>query len=203
MMLLAPLLPCPCIPYSWPLTKAPRTIPFTWEGLRLKSQPNHPLVNPNEGPKKGQTQLTIPANGSQQRLPGLGPTTLTGGEIKASGRAFMGSCIVKEGYDDYEAQHYAQWQVVAFRLPATKQEASGWWDAPPWLSWLCPQDFMPVTDASNPKDFWFIRQEKTLILAQALQACTKGSGPQQAFSALQCQSFISAWPTWWSSVGMT
>ena len=35
---------------------------------------------------------------------------------------------------------------------------------------------MPHTDASGPRDFWAVRQEETLALAQALQACTKGSG---------------------------
>ena len=69
-----------------------------------------------------------------------------------------------------------QWQAAAFKLPATQQEASGWWDAPPWLSRLCPQDFMPITDTSGLKDFQVIRQEKTLALVQALQACTEVSG---------------------------
>ena len=37
---------------------------------------------------------------------------------------------------------------------------------------------MPITIASSPKDFQVVRQEKTLALAQALQACAKGSGAQ-------------------------
>ena len=82
---------------------------------------------------------------------------------------------MKESYNDFETQHYVQWQVAAFRLPAAQQEASGWWDAPSWLSRLYPKDFLPITNASSPKDFWVMRQEKTLALAQALQACTKGS----------------------------
>ena len=87
----------------------------------------------------------------------------------------MGSDIVKEGYSDYKTQHYAQWQVVAFMLPATQQEATGWWDALPWLCRLSPQDFMPITNAYSPKNFWVMRQEYTLALAWVLQACAKES----------------------------
>ena len=43
----------------------------------------------------------------------------------------METHTVKEGYNDFKTQHYAQWQVAAFRLPATQQEAPGWLDAPP------------------------------------------------------------------------
>ena len=77
----------------------------------------------------------------------------------------MGSQIVREGLSDSEALHYTQWQVVAFKLRATQQEALGWWDAPPWLSGLCPEDFMLCTDASGHRDFLDMRQEKTLALA--------------------------------------
>ena len=95
-------------------------------------------------------------------------------EMKASGRVFMGSQIVREGLSNSRALLYAQWQSVALRLPATQQETSGWWDAPPWLSGLHPEDFMLCTNASSPRDFWAVRQEKTLALAWVLQACTEG-----------------------------
>ena len=69
-----------------------------------------------------------------------------------------------------------QWQGVEFRLPNAQHKAWGWWNAPPWLSGLCPWDFMPHTEASSTKDFQTMRQEKTLALACALQACTERSG---------------------------
>ena len=101
---------------------------------------------------------------------------------------------MKEGHSDYQVQDFVLWQAVAFRLPVAQQEASRWWDAPPWLSGLHPQDFMPITDASSPKDLWFMRQEKTLALAWVLQACTKESGAQQAFYAMPHESFRDVWP---------
>ena len=55
----------------------------------------------------------------------------------------MGKHITRECFTDAEALHYAQWQVVAFRLPLAQHEALGWWDAPSWLSGLYSQDFMP------------------------------------------------------------
>ena len=70
-------------------------------------------------------------------------------EVRASGRVSMGEHIMRECNLNDEVQHYAIWQVVAFRLPLAQQDALGWWDAPPWLSRLCPQDFMPITDAST------------------------------------------------------
>ena len=78
------------------------------------------------------------------------------------------------GHNDPAAQHYAPLQVAAFRLPVVQQEASGWWDAMPMLHGLCPQDFHPP--ASDPQNFQVIRQDKTLALAQALQACVEASG---------------------------
>ena len=105
----------------------------------------------------------------------------------------MGTHLVKEGYNDFMAQHYAQWQVAAFRLPAALLEASGWWDAPPWLRGLWPKDFMPITNASSPKDFLVVMQERTLVLAWALQTCAKGLGPQQEFSVTLHENFKNAW----------
>ena len=92
----------------------------------------------------------------------------------------MGENIVRECHTDAKAQDYAQWQVVAFILPLTQQEASGWWDAPPWPTGLCPQDFILITNASGTKDFQTLRQEKTLALAWALQACAERWGAPTA-----------------------
>ena len=124
-------------------------------------------------------------------------------ELKASWKVSMGSHIVGEGLIDSEALHWAWWQVVAFRLPLAQHKASGWWDAPPWLRRLCPEDFMFCTNASGPRYFRAMRYEKTLALAWALQACTEGSGSQHAFSVTQCENFKNAWPPWWPSAGMT
>ena len=97
-------------------------------------------------------------------------------EIRASGRVSMGEGIVRECFTNAKALHYVQWQVAAFRLPLVQQEALGWWDAPPWLSKLCLQDFMPHTNASSTKDFWTIRQWRNLALAHVLQVCAERSG---------------------------
>ena len=97
-------------------------------------------------------------------------------EIRASGRISMGKCIMRKCYTNAKALHYAQWQVVAFRLPLAQHESLGWWDAPSWLSGLCPWDFMPHIDTSGTKDFQATRQEKPLALAYALQACTERLG---------------------------
>ena len=94
-------------------------------------------------------------------------------EIRQSGKLNIGAHIVHEGYDDYSTQHYALWQAAAFRLPLVQQEASSWWDAPPTLQGLHPQDFL--APASDPQNFQIIWQEKTLVVARALQACAEAS----------------------------
>ena len=101
-------------------------------------------------------------------------------EIRASRRAFRGTSIVNEGYSNYQVQHVVLWQVGTFRLSTTQQEASRWWDVPPWFSGLHHYDFMLIANASNRKDFWVIRWEKTLALAWALQACAEESGAPAA-----------------------
>ena len=87
----------------------------------------------------------------------------------------MGIHLIKEGLSDCETLLQAHWQVVVLRPPVAQYEASGWWEAHHGLA-DCPMDFMLHTDASGPRDFWAMRQEKTLALAQALQACVKDSG---------------------------
>ena len=80
---------------------------------------------------------------------------------------------MQEGHDNYAAQHYALWQVTAFRLPVVQQEASRWWESLPTLQGLCPQDFLPP--ASDLWNFQIIWQENTLALARVLQACAETS----------------------------
>ena len=48
--------------------------------------------------------------------------------------------------------------------------------APPEFSRLHPTDFLFYTDASGPRDFQTMRQEKTLALARALEACAEELG---------------------------
>ena len=106
-------------------------------------------------------------------------------EMRASRRIFRG---VEETDNDSQVLHYASWQVAAFWLPATQEEASWWWDAPPWIGGLCPKEFMPGTDDPSPKNFWVMRQEKTLAMAQALQACAEESGAPIGTCATLCRN---------------
>ena len=79
-----------------------------------------------------------------------------------------------EEYDEYSAQHYALWQAAAFRLPLVQQEASCWWDTPPILQGLHPQDFL--SHGSDPEYFQIIQQGKTLAVVRVLQGCADASG---------------------------
>ena len=121
-------------------------------------------------------------------------------EIRASGRASFGQHIVQEGYNDPAAQHFALWQVVAFKLPVAQQEASGWWDSPPTLCGLCPQDFLPPTTTSN---FWIMMQAKMLVLARLHRHVLRHLGLRQAFFARQTGNYSNVWPLWWPSRRMT
>ena len=131
-------------------SKGPQSHPTYTGEPGWRSLPNPPLLNwdANQGQKRDWIWWTIPANGSWWRWP---PSLVERDQSQL--RVFLGEHIMRECHTNAEAQHYAQWQVVAFSLPFTQQEAFGWGDAPPWLSGLCPQDFMPITDASSPKDF--------------------------------------------------
>ena len=123
-------------------------------------------------------------------------------EIRGSRRISMGGHIMREYFTKTEALHYTQWQIAAFSLPIAQHEATGWWDAPHWLSGLCPQDFMPHTNASGTKDFQTMRQQKTLTLAHALQACTESSGALTGIYVIQWENSKDAWPPWCASVDM-
>ena len=69
-------------------------------------------------------------------------------EMRACRRIFKG---VTTTDNDYQVWYSVSWQVVAFRLSVTQQEASGWWDAPTWIGGLYPQAFMLDTDAPSIK----------------------------------------------------
>ena len=81
-----------------------------------------------------------------------------------------------EDLNELEALYFSQWQAVASRLPCAQQEASCWWDSPPCVCGLHPQDFLLHTEASKLRDFQTVRQEKTLALAWVLQCCAERSG---------------------------
>ena len=77
----------------------------------------------------------------------------------------MGTHLIRESLSDSEALLHAWWQGAVFRLPLAQHEALGWWDTQSGLSGLCLTDFLVHTDASSERDFWAMRQEKTLASA--------------------------------------
>ena len=189
--------------------KAPSNALPTWEGPGLKFQPNHLLGNPgpnlNQDQKKDKIQWANPTNGLWKKWTGLEASTPTGGKkLQPVGGSSWGhtlwrkaTMILKPGTIPSGRQ-----QPSGYRPPSRRP--SGWWDALPRLSGLCPKDFMPITDASSPKDFQVMRQEKTLALAQALQAYHWWvRGQDRAFSATCCENSKDVWPSWWPSVGTT
>ena len=93
-------------------------------------------------------------------------------EIRVSRKLSTGVHVIQGEHDEHTTQHYALWQVTAFRLPLTQQEASGWWDAP-----LFPQDVCPP--ASNPWNFQVIHQEKSLVLARCCRPVQRHLEPHQ------------------------
>ena len=88
----------------------------------------------------------------------------------------MGTHLIRKSLSDSKGLLHAWWKVVAFRLPLAQHEALGWLGAPPGFSRLHLMDFLVHTVVSGPRDFWNMQQEKTLALAQALQACAEESG---------------------------
>ena len=86
-------------------------------------------------------------------------------ELKASGMVSMGSHMIREVLCDLEALQWLHCQVAAFRLPLAQHEASGLWNTSPQFIRLHPTDIMLHSVASGPRDFWAMRQEKTLALA--------------------------------------
>ena len=90
-----------------------------------------------------------------------------------SGKRTMFSHIICNSLNKLEALGLAHWQAVAFWLPQAQQEAAGWWAPPLAIPRLQLGDYMPSPASS---DFWIMRQQKTMALARALQACAKESG---------------------------
>ena len=97
----------------------------------------------------------------------------------------MGPHLVKESLSNSKALLCVQWEAVAFRLLLAQHEASWWWDTPPGFSGFHLADFLVHIDVSGPRDIWAVRQEKTLALAQTLQACAEES---EVPTGILCQS---------------
>ena len=199
MTLWAPLLLCLWIPYGCPQQGTQHHPTYTG-GSQPKVPTNHLLVNPSPNPNQGQKRVSDPVNHPCRWIHKEMERTrhpCCWKEIKSSGRVSIGSQIIREGISNSEALHYAWWQVVAFRLPATQHDASGWWDVPSWLSRLCPNEFMLHSDTFGPKDYQANRKEKTLALAQALQVCAKGSGAPTGVLCHLAWELQNTWAPWW------
>ena len=84
----------------------------------------------------------------------------------------MFSCILSESLNEPEAFHLAHWQAVAFNLPQAKQEAAIWWATSLAVLRLHFRDYMPSPTST---DLSVRRQQETMDLARALQACTEES----------------------------
>ena len=94
-------------------------------------------------------------------------------ELVPSGRLSMDTHLIREGLSDAEVLQWAHWQAAVFRLSLAQCKALRWWGAPTKLSGLCLMDFPLPADASSPRDFHAVREEKSLALAWALQACAE------------------------------
>ena len=90
-----------------------------------------------------------------------------------SGKRTMFSHILCESLNELKALHLACWQAAMFWLPQAQQEAAGWWAPPLTIPRASPQRLHAFPTSS---DFWIMRQQKTMALARALQACTEESG---------------------------
>ena len=149
---------------------------------RAPSAVSHPPEEP--GPKSGHL-LSDPSQGQMDQIQWATPT---GGfhvemlriphihwwkVLIPCGRRTMFSHILCESLNELEALCLAHWQVVIFQLPQVQQGAVGWWTPPLAISGLHLEDYMPSPASSN---FWIMRQQKTMALARALQACTEEAG---------------------------
>ena len=141
----------------WPDPSKSHQIHPTYMGgvqpkVPVKPSTSWPQLRSQSRPKEGPDPVKYPHRWIAVQMSRIGTHHLHWWKeirIRASRRTFRG--IVKEGHRNYEFQHSVLWQVAAFRLPATQQEASGWWDALHWLSRPHPQVFIPITDASRPR----------------------------------------------------
>ena len=178
MMLLAPLLPFLRIPHNHPQW-GPQCHPTYTGGARPKvsTQPSTGWCQALPWPrlKEELDPINHPNSWIHVKMENtIHPHWWK--ELKASGRVSMDSHMVREGLSNSEGLQEACWQVAVCGLPLAQLEALGWWDAPSWFSRLCPSDFMFHTNSSIPRDFWAVRQEKTIALAWVLQVCTKELG---------------------------
>ena len=138
------------LPNCLPPPKAPSTAMPQQEGPSPKFQLYHSMINPTLNPEQDQEEgdqisWNTHISGLWMTCPSLATAIpICWRDIKASGRTSLGAHIAQEGHNNFAAQHYAIWQVAAFRLHVAQQEASGWWDNPPVLHGLCPENLLPV-----------------------------------------------------------
>ena len=96
-----------------------------------------------------------------------------GKSLMPSGKRTMFSCILHKSLSELKSLHLAHWQAAVLWLPQAQQEAGGWWVPPITIPRLHLKHYMPSPTSS---DFWIMRQQKTMALTRALQACTEESG---------------------------
>ena len=72
-----------------------------------------------------------------------------------------------------KALQLAHWKAAVFWLPWVQQETAGLWSPPLAIPRLHLRDYMPSPASSN---FWIMRQQKTVDIARAQQACAEESG---------------------------
>ena len=107
----------------WPAPSKDPQDCFTYMGGAKPKVPAKPSAGQYQSrPKEGPDPVNYPHRWITVEMTRLGTHHIHWWkEMGTSGRAFMGPHAVKEGYNDYEAQHYVQWQAAAFRLSDTQQ----------------------------------------------------------------------------------
>ena len=76
-------------------------------------------------------------------------------------------------FGEARVQELAKRQAVSFRLPAAQDNKSGLWNPAHSLTTPGHYDFMPHHSFQDMWDILETRKEQTLVLAKALQCCTK------------------------------
>ena len=162
----APLLSCSWIPHSHLPVRAPQHEPTHKRGAyqRVPTKPSTAQSQSQSQLKGMLNPVNHPSWWILEEMDRVGVHPHWWKEIRASKKFTMRSGprghIIWENISKPKALHYVWWPTVAFRLPLTQQEASGWWDALPLLCGLCPQDFLSHANTPSTGDFHTVRQEK-------------------------------------------
>ena len=162
----------------WPASsESLQSCPTYMGGPNLKSWQNHLLVDPDwdtkQGPRKCQTHQTTPKVDLCRDWEFNTPSLVERDQSKW-----------ESFYGQWQCEGKLQWlqglilcKMAGNSLQAARHTTGGLRvvGCPTLFCGLYPQDFMPITDTSGPKDFWVVRKEKTLALSWALQACARES----------------------------